>query len=138
MKTITGLPSSEAELDALLKVLKQLCGAGGTRLDRALELQGDHRTRVQALGGAGFTVETVDMAAGRAGHRHRGERAHDYVGVEVAASRGSPRRDPESTLALLGDRDPHAHLRRRAAGVLVVGAADCRGNKRQSRAVGSK
>ncbi len=46
--TITGLAGAEADLDELLKVLKQLCGAGGARDGRTLELQGDHRERVQS------------------------------------------------------------------------------------------
>lgn len=46
--TITGLPGSERDLDELLKALKQTCGAGGTREGRALEIQGDHRDRVEA------------------------------------------------------------------------------------------
>jgi translation initiation factor 1 len=46
--TIAGLPANEAELDALLKVLKQLCGAGGSREGRVLEIQGDHREPLQA------------------------------------------------------------------------------------------
>lgn len=46
--TITGLPGSEHELDAMLKVLKQLCGAGGTREGAILEIQGDHRDRIEA------------------------------------------------------------------------------------------
>lgn len=45
---ITGLPGSDAELDTLLKALKQLCGAGGVREGRTLEIQGDHRERVRA------------------------------------------------------------------------------------------
>lgn len=52
--TITGLPGSDAELDALLKQLKQVCGSGGSREGRVLALQGDHREklleRMQALG----------------------------------------------------------------------------------------
>jgi translation initiation factor 1 len=44
---VTGLPGSEAELDALLKALKQLCGAGGSREGRSLEIQGDHRERIR-------------------------------------------------------------------------------------------
>lgn len=51
---VTGLPGSDAELDALLKALKQLCGAGGVRDGRTLEIQGDHwervRERLEALG----------------------------------------------------------------------------------------
>lgn len=46
--TVTGLPGSTADLDALLKVLKQHCGAGGTREERALVVQGDHRERLVA------------------------------------------------------------------------------------------
>ena len=46
--TISGLPANAAELDALLKVLKQLCGAGGSREGSVLELQGDHREALQA------------------------------------------------------------------------------------------
>ena len=44
--TITGLPGSESELDALLKSLKQFCGTGGSREDRTLVLQGDQRERL--------------------------------------------------------------------------------------------
>lgn len=42
----TGLPGAPAELDELLKVLKQHCGAGGTREADALVIQGDHRERL--------------------------------------------------------------------------------------------
>lgn len=45
--TITGLPGTEEELDALLKMLKQHCGAGGGRDGRTIEIQGDHRERLQ-------------------------------------------------------------------------------------------
>lgn len=44
---VTGLPGNEAALDALLKQLKQHCGAGGTREDTTLVIQGDHRERVR-------------------------------------------------------------------------------------------
>ena len=44
--TITGLPGSEADLDALLKTLKQHCGTGGSREGRTLVLQGDQRDRL--------------------------------------------------------------------------------------------
>lgn len=44
--TITGLPGTEAELDALLKSLKQFCGTGGSREGRTLVLQGDQRERL--------------------------------------------------------------------------------------------
>ncbi|HEY4669334.1 MAG TPA: hypothetical protein VIH05_06130 [Tepidiformaceae bacterium] len=45
--TITGLPGTEAELDTFLKVLKQHCGAGGTREGRILAIQGDQRERLR-------------------------------------------------------------------------------------------
>lgn len=44
--TITGLPGSDADLDALLKALKQFCGSGGSREGRTLVLQGDQRERL--------------------------------------------------------------------------------------------
>lgn len=46
--TITGLPGSDADLETMLKILKQLCGAGGTREGASLLIQGDHRDRIQA------------------------------------------------------------------------------------------
>jgi translation initiation factor 1 len=46
--TVHGLPGNEADLDALLKRLKQVCGAGGSREGRVLAIQGDQRDRVQA------------------------------------------------------------------------------------------
>jgi translation initiation factor 1 len=45
---VTGVTGSERELDDLLKVLKQHCGAGGARDGTMLEIQGDHRERLQA------------------------------------------------------------------------------------------
>lgn len=45
---ITGLPGSSAEVAALAKALKSACGTGGTVKDGALELQGDHREKVEA------------------------------------------------------------------------------------------
>lgn len=45
--TVTGLPGAEEELDALLKVLKQHCGAGGSREGRVLTIQGDQRERLR-------------------------------------------------------------------------------------------
>lgn len=51
---ITGLPGSEADLDALLKQLKQALGTGGSRDGRVLALQGEQREklreRLEALG----------------------------------------------------------------------------------------
>jgi translation initiation factor 1 len=45
---VTGLPGAPAEIAALAKALKSACGTGGTVKDGALELQGDHRDRVEA------------------------------------------------------------------------------------------
>ena len=42
---ITGLPKGQAR--TLAPVLKAVCGAGGTFKDGVLELQGDHRSRVE-------------------------------------------------------------------------------------------
>ena len=56
--TVTGLPGSEAELDAVLRALKQHCGAGGSRDDRILEVQGDHRDRLlEKLTAMGFRAK---------------------------------------------------------------------------------
>lgn len=46
--TITEIPLSEAEIKALGKRLKQLCGVGGTVRSGTIELQGDHREKVMA------------------------------------------------------------------------------------------
>lgn len=43
---VTGLPPAQG--DTLARALKAACGAGGTWKDGALELQGDHRDRVEA------------------------------------------------------------------------------------------
>ena len=42
---VTGLPKDQAK--TLAPVLKAACGAGGTFKDGVLELQGDHRSRVE-------------------------------------------------------------------------------------------
>ena len=52
---VTGLPGSQAEIAALARSLKLACGTGGTLKDGALELQGDHRDKVESvLGAAGL------------------------------------------------------------------------------------
>ncbi len=62
-KTVTvigGLRHDPATLDALLKKLKQQCGAGGTLKDGAIEIQGDHRERIAAaLSGMGYKIKHV-------------------------------------------------------------------------------
>ena len=62
-KTVTvvgGLRHDPATLEALLKRLKQHCGAGGTLKDGEIEIQGDHRERVAAaLAALGYKVKHV-------------------------------------------------------------------------------
>jgi translation initiation factor 1 len=45
---VTGLPGSGDEVAALARELKAACGSGGTVKDGDLELQGDHRGKVEA------------------------------------------------------------------------------------------
>ena len=62
-KTVTvigGLRHDPTTLEALLKKLKQQCGAGGALKDGELEIQGDHRERVaDALAAMGYKVKHV-------------------------------------------------------------------------------
>lgn len=44
---VTGLPGRPQEVAALARALKTACGTGGTVRDGALELQGDHRERIE-------------------------------------------------------------------------------------------
>ena len=46
---VVGLPGSEADLDAVLKRCKQRIGTGGTRQERVLVIQGDHRDKLKTL-----------------------------------------------------------------------------------------
>jgi len=56
--TLTGIAKTDAELKALLKQLKKVCGTGGSVKDGVLEIQGDHRDRLKAaLEKQGFTVK---------------------------------------------------------------------------------
>lgn len=45
---VTGLPVSGEALEDLGKALRQSCGSGGTVKDGVVEIQGDHRDKVQA------------------------------------------------------------------------------------------
>lgn len=45
---VTGLAGRPKDVAALAKALKAACGAGGTVKNGALELQGDHRDKVEA------------------------------------------------------------------------------------------
>jgi translation initiation factor 1 len=46
--TVSGLPGSSGEVTALARELKKACGAGGAVKDGVLEIQGDHRDRIEA------------------------------------------------------------------------------------------
>lgn len=48
MTVVSGLPGGDVEIAALAKALKSACGTGGTVKDGVLELQGDHRDKVEA------------------------------------------------------------------------------------------
>lgn len=57
---ITGLPGDAAALAQLAQELRRFCGAGGTVKGAAIELQGEHRERLEAyLKGRGFKVKRV-------------------------------------------------------------------------------
>jgi translation initiation factor 1 len=45
---ITGLPLNEAGLKELAGILKKRCGCGGTVKEGVVEIQGDHRDKIQA------------------------------------------------------------------------------------------
>ena len=45
---VTGLPVSGDALEELGKALRQACGSGGTVKEGTVEIQGDHREKVQA------------------------------------------------------------------------------------------
>jgi translation initiation factor 1 len=52
---VSGLPGPPAEIAALAKSLRSACGAGGTVKGGVVELQGDHRDRVESeLSARGF------------------------------------------------------------------------------------
>ncbi|HKZ99883.1 MAG TPA: stress response translation initiation inhibitor YciH [Thermoplasmata archaeon] len=55
---VDGLDSSDIDIDELARTLKNRCAAGGTAKEGRIELQGQHRRRVQAvLEGMGYQVE---------------------------------------------------------------------------------
>jgi translation initiation factor 1 len=45
---VTGVPGSTGEVEALGRELRASCGSGGTTRDDTIELQGDHRDKVEA------------------------------------------------------------------------------------------
>ncbi len=46
--TVSGLPLTATELDALAAQLKKRCGSGGTVRDGVIEIQGEHRDTIVA------------------------------------------------------------------------------------------
>lgn len=55
---VEGIDESDINMDELARNLKTKCAAGGTVKDGRIELQGEHRKKVQmALEKMGFTVE---------------------------------------------------------------------------------
>jgi translation initiation factor 1 len=46
--TVTGLPMTAADIEALATRLKKRCGSGGTVRDGVIEIQGDHRDTIVA------------------------------------------------------------------------------------------
>jgi translation initiation factor 1 len=60
--TLNGVVGTEAELKALTKKLKRLCGSGGTLKGTIIEIQGDHREKLATvLNEQGYTIK---MAGG--------------------------------------------------------------------------
>lgn len=56
--TLSGIPLQEADLKALAKQLKQLCGTGGSVKEGVIEIQGDQREKLKAeLEKRGYTVK---------------------------------------------------------------------------------
>jgi translation initiation factor 1 len=45
---VSGLPGTRDEVAALARELRRACGAGGTVKEGVLEVQGDHRDRIEA------------------------------------------------------------------------------------------
>lgn len=48
-KVVTVIRNIEGDADALLHLLKRRCGAGGVRRDDSIEIQGDHREKVEII-----------------------------------------------------------------------------------------
>lgn len=57
---ITGLPGDAAAIAQLAQELRRLCGAGGTVKGTTVEIQGEHRDRLEAyLKGKGYKTKRV-------------------------------------------------------------------------------
>ena len=46
---VTGVPGGPSAVETLGRELRASCGTGGTTREEAIELQGDHRDKVEAL-----------------------------------------------------------------------------------------
>jgi translation initiation factor 1 len=46
---VTGVPGRPGDVEALGRELRAGCGTGGTTRDETIELQGDHRNKVEAV-----------------------------------------------------------------------------------------
>lgn len=57
---ITGLPLDASELKDTAKKIKQLCSSGGAIKDGIIEIQGDHRDKIEEwLNGQGYKTKRV-------------------------------------------------------------------------------
>ncbi len=57
---ISGLPGNLAQLTALAQEFRRLCGAGGSLKEGNIEVQGDHRDKVEArLLALGYKIKRV-------------------------------------------------------------------------------
>ena len=57
-KTVTTISNIGQEAKAVQKELQRLCGAGGTTKQGVIEIQGDHRDKIQSiLQNRGYTVK---------------------------------------------------------------------------------
>jgi translation initiation factor 1 len=59
--TVTGLPLTLSDIEALAAQLKKRCGSGGTVRDGVIEIQGDHRDSIVA------TLTKLGWAAKKSG-----------------------------------------------------------------------
>lgn len=57
---IEGFKESIEDIEALAKQLKSRCATGGTVKDRKIEIQGDHRIKVESfLGQLGYKIKRI-------------------------------------------------------------------------------
>ncbi|MEY3689306.1 MAG: translation initiation factor [Ignavibacteria bacterium] len=57
---LSGFQSNPTELDSLCKMFKKLCGTGGTVRDNLIEIQGDHRKKLdQTLIERGYKTRMI-------------------------------------------------------------------------------